>query len=238
MIFEYLWSWFNIFKNWLIIFVSVPVLNKYLIPSKYSTANSEIWKLQVIQASIVYRVILYHRVPVVSRHISVIGEIQQWNHSKRSLNNHVPLIYIWSVFLFWRKRLRDHRQSIDHCLEENHSDKDFHSGMNLMNGKESNNNQLIRDKSHVSTLLRSHPSNDDRILKSTTVITRNSQFQDLPLEWWERSTDCRLAKSEHQDKIDKMFGSREDLVLLTTLRNEDTVLEPNMFPCKICTSKH
>lgn len=34
------------------------------------------------------------------------------------------------------------------------------------------------------------------------------------------------------DKIDAMFGDREQLVLETTLWRESTVLEKNMFPCK------
>lgn len=55
---------------------------------------------------------------------------------------------------------------------------------------------------------------------------------DLPLEWWERSEPCKDAKAAHTARIDHMCGSREDLVLQTTLWREDTVLEPNMFPCK------
>lgn len=59
---------------------------------------------------------------------------------------------------------------------------------------------------------------------------KHPQFSVLPLEWWERSADCKLAKSIHTDRIDSMFGSREELVNLTTLSGEDIVLEPNMFP--------
>jgi len=61
-------------------------------------------------------------------------------------------------------------------------------------------------------------------------IKRHGQFSDLPLEWWERDEDCKLAKEYHQDKIDRLWPSREDLVMQTTLAEEDTVLEPNMFP--------
>jgi hypothetical protein len=55
---------------------------------------------------------------------------------------------------------------------------------------------------------------------------------DLPLEWWERSEDCKDAKAAHTQRIDHMCDSREGLVLKTTLWEDDTVLEPNMFPCK------
>lgn len=53
---------------------------------------------------------------------------------------------------------------------------------------------------------------------------------DLPLEWWERTEDCKEAKARHTARIDHICDSREDLVLKTTLWKEDTVLEPNMFP--------
>ena len=39
-----------------------------------------------------------------------------------------------------------------------------------------------------------------------------------------------MAKEAHTDKIDYLWPSREDLVLETTLAEDDTVLEPNMFP--------
>jgi hypothetical protein len=55
---------------------------------------------------------------------------------------------------------------------------------------------------------------------------------DLPLEWWERADECKDAKAAHTARIDHMCDSREGLVLKTTLWKEDTVLEPNMFPCK------
>lgn len=66
-------------------------------------------------------------------------------------------------------------------------------------------------------------------------VKRHGQFSDLPLEWWERDEDCKLAKEYHQDKIDRLWPSREDLVMQTTLAEEDTVLEPNMFPCMFLT---
>lgn len=67
------------------------------------------------------------------------------------------------------------------------------------------------------------------------IHTKNDterKFTDLPLEWWERSERCKEAKSKHVAKIDWLCESREQLVLLTTLWKQDTVLEPNMFPCK------
>lgn len=60
--------------------------------------------------------------------------------------------------------------------------------------------------------------------------TSNRRFCDLPLEWWERSPNCKRAKERHTKKLDYHCESREDLVLATTLWNRRTVLEPNMFP--------
>jgi len=57
-------------------------------------------------------------------------------------------------------------------------------------------------------------------------------FSDLPLEWWDRTEDCKDAKMKHTDRIDGICESREDLVLRTTLWNRSTALEPNMFPYK------
>eukprot|EP01032_Pedospumella_encystans_P015944 gene15944-18211_t len=59
---------------------------------------------------------------------------------------------------------------------------------------------------------------------------RDLSYRDLPLEWWERTDHCKEAKLRHTDRIDHMCGSRESLVLKTTLWKEDIVLEPNMFP--------
>jgi len=58
----------------------------------------------------------------------------------------------------------------------------------------------------------------------------SSRYERLPLEYWERSDDCKEAKWAHMDRLDRLGASRERLVLLTTLWEEDTVLEPNMFP--------
>ena len=61
------------------------------------------------------------------------------------------------------------------------------------------------------------------------------RYEDLPLEFWERSEGCKTAKIDHMDRLDDFSGSREWLVLATTLWEADTVLERNMFPCKyIC----
>ncbi len=62
-------------------------------------------------------------------------------------------------------------------------------------------------------------------------ITRH--YEDLPLEFWERSDACREAKSKHMERLDSLCDSREKLVLLTTLEGKHTAIEPNMFPCKI-----
>jgi len=74
----------------------------------------------------------------------------------------------------------------------------------------------------------------DRVI-STGETEQNSvvvgrRFVDLPLEFWERSDECKLAKLAHMDRVDSLCDSRERLVRLTTLAHADTVLEPNMFP--------
>jgi len=66
--------------------------------------------------------------------------------------------------------------------------------------------------------------------KSIKQYHRDPWYEDLPLEWWERDDDCKDAKSYHLSKIDDLFGDREQLVLQTTLWNQEIVLETNMFP--------
>ncbi|CEG40800.1 uncharacterized protein PHALS_10983 [Plasmopara halstedii] len=52
----------------------------------------------------------------------------------------------------------------------------------------------------------------------------------LRLEYWGRSHECLQRKWAHMEAIDKSFDSREELILATTLSNEESVLERNMFP--------
>lgn len=65
---------------------------------------------------------------------------------------------------------------------------------------------------------------------SSLKSSRKHEF--LPLEWWERSEDCKEAKYGHSDKIDDYGISRERLILLTLLDETDIALETNMFPYK------
>jgi hypothetical protein len=58
------------------------------------------------------------------------------------------------------------------------------------------------------------------------------RYEALPIAFWERSARCREAKAAHMERIDRLCGCRERLAYLTTLWNKETVLEPNMFPCK------
>ncbi|CAI5734423.1 unnamed protein product [Peronospora destructor] len=52
----------------------------------------------------------------------------------------------------------------------------------------------------------------------------------LVVEYWDRTDECLERKWAHMDMVDRMFNSREELILATTLRHKETVLEPNMFP--------
>jgi hypothetical protein len=66
--------------------------------------------------------------------------------------------------------------------------------------------------------------------KQTTRLRRWGH-EALPLEFWERSAECKEAKNLHIQKIDEIYdGDREGLIMSTTLKSKDTVLEPNMFP--------
>lgn len=70
-----------------------------------------------------------------------------------------------------------------------------------------------------------------RKFDESVIPRRIYDHQILPLEWWERDPECRLAKQQHTTKIDEICdGDRERVILLTTLRDEDVVLEENMFP--------
>lgn len=72
-------------------------------------------------------------------------------------------------------------------------------------------------------------------VRSTATAERGDHrmFSDLILSWWERDGDCKDAKVAHVDKIDSFCSEdRERLILLTSLWRQDTVLEPNMFPCE------
>jgi len=66
--------------------------------------------------------------------------------------------------------------------------------------------------------------------RSCDSIFCDSHFEDLPLEFWNRSDECKDAKSDHMDRIDSLGVSRELLVLYTTLADKDIALEENMFP--------
>lgn len=106
-------------------------------------------------------------------------------------------------------------------------------------------NTYRRSKSPDSTRSTSQPRLKDHPSKISrennfidTFKPRNPYYSILPLEWWERSEDCKEAKSKHVSKIDRLCKNREFLVLNTTLYKQNIVLEPNMFPCKFSSSFH
>lgn len=89
-----------------------------------------------------------------------------------------------------------------------------------------------KSRSHSRSFSKHKRRREDHKSQSHRNFVRNSKYSDLPLEWWERGEECKEAKSKHVEKIDELCESREQLVLLTTLWKKQTVLEPNMFPCK------
>lgn len=95
------------------------------------------------------------------------------------------------------------------------------------------------ERSYPNKRSRSHSLGRDTSCKFERTLKRkrcsygrNPKYSDLPLEWWERSEGCKIAKEHHQRMLDRLSESRESLVLQTTLWRKNTVLEPNMFPCK------
>ncbi|KAL3657931.1 hypothetical protein V7S43_017137 [Phytophthora oleae] len=75
--------------------------------------------------------------------------------------------------------------------------------------------QCIRDQSHYDQ----GPTDD-------------GPKRTLAVEYWERTDECLERKWAHMEMVDELYEAREDLILATTLNNEETVLEPNMFPYK------
>jgi hypothetical protein len=104
--------------------------------------------------------------------------------------------------------------------------------------KRSNDTRKIHQISHHRSVSRSNSLKPlsksrklDRRVPSERYV-RDIYYSDLPIEYWERSEPCKNAKEYHTKKLDRLWDSREDLVLQTTLWRKDTVLERNMFPCK------
>ncbi len=91
-----------------------------------------------------------------------------------------------------------------------------------------------RKSSHgLSSFSSSSLHHNDHAKKRKICPRRNPKFSFLPIEWWDRTDDCKDAKSDHVERVDALCDySREQLVLDTTLWKEDPALEPNMFPCK------
>jgi vacuolar-type H+-ATPase subunit C/Vma6 len=86
-------------------------------------------------------------------------------------------------------------------------------------------------------LSRSKSSSKSRYRNCTKLSpSKNSystpKFELIPIEYFERSEECKTAKLDHMDRIDALCSSREDLVMLTTLWNRNVAMEKNMFPCK------
>lgn len=52
----------------------------------------------------------------------------------------------------------------------------------------------------------------------------------LTLDYYERDDATLQKKWEHMDFVDRSYSSREERILCTTLRHDDTVLERNPFP--------
>jgi hypothetical protein len=61
-------------------------------------------------------------------------------------------------------------------------------------------------------------------------FNNSPKFSYLPLEFWERTEECKDAKSKHMFRVDNIGITREQVIRLTSLYDEDIVLERNMFP--------
>ncbi|KAH7479985.1 uncharacterized protein KRP23_6768 [Phytophthora ramorum] len=79
----------------------------------------------------------------------------------------------------------------------------------------------------------------DQLSPADQEVTQEPKHQDekgrglpktLALEYWARTDECLERKWAHMDMVDRLFDSREGLILATTLGSKETALEPNMFP--------
>ena len=61
-------------------------------------------------------------------------------------------------------------------------------------------------------------------------FNNSPKFSYLPLEFWERTEECKDAKSKHMFRVDNIGITREQVIRLTSLYDQDIVLERNMFP--------
>ncbi len=71
----------------------------------------------------------------------------------------------------------------------------------------------------------------DNSLEDDIYYLRKTQYlRTLPLEYWPRSEACKEAKWDHMDELDSNPATREEHILATTLKDHETIIEPNMFP--------
>ena len=109
------------------------------------------------------------------------------------------------------------------CIDTNKQRKKKRELGIISSDKTTENTESKKDFETGSSYICSHRSTDQQQLC-------DRRYTSLPLEWWERSDDCLQAKRDHMDRLDHYGISRERLVYMTTLYDDDIVLEKNMFP--------
>jgi hypothetical protein len=113
------------------------------------------------------------------------------------------------------------------CETTSKNERQNFSKVNLIRGNRSSSRGRQYDRKASRRSKSIHRGRNERHRQQARY---DYSFSDLPLEWWDRTEDCKDAKVKHTDRIDNICESREDLVMQTTLWNRNTALEPNMFP--------
>ncbi|CAI5701080.1 hypothetical protein KXD40_004318 [Peronospora effusa] len=64
----------------------------------------------------------------------------------------------------------------------------------------------------------------------SSETTRRYSRRTLYIEYWSRTNECKERKWDHLDEIAENYGSAEEHIFATTLKDRSAFLEPNMFP--------
>lgn len=93
-----------------------------------------------------------------------------------------------------------------------------------------------------SLLLSSYPGNKPRLKSFVGYASKRNMnnldvevetpivYEYIPIEYWDRSDECKEAKLTHMDRLDLFCEDRVYTILSTILWDRDINLEPNMFP--------
>ncbi|POM65254.1 N-5'phosphoribosyl anthranilate isomerase/indole-3-glycerol phosphate synthase [Phytophthora palmivora] len=114
-------------------------------------------------------------------------------------------------------------------------------GVNVSSGVELKGSPGVKDLDKVAAFLKAVKDylsvaalkideEKETIMPEVGKRKRVMEAKWIAVEYWGRTDECLERKWAHMEIVDELFESREELILATTLRNAQTVLEPNMFP--------